>query len=111
MNALALQKCLNHPAREAVARCTACAQPYCRECVVEHEDRLLCAACLRKATGRQGFRAGWIQKALAGAHLAASIFFLWIYFFAFGRILLSIPASFHEGEVWKKLGDTMFLSQ
>ena len=102
MNALALQKCLNHPLREAAARCTTCAQAYCRECVVEHDGVLLCAACLRKATKRALFRPGWGKKALAATQLAVATFLLWVSFFALGRILLSIPASFHEGEVWKK---------
>jgi hypothetical protein len=43
------QKCWNHETREAVCRCPACSRPYCRECVTEHEGRLLCAPCLRKA--------------------------------------------------------------
>jgi hypothetical protein len=30
--------------------------------------------------------------------------FLWLAFFALGKILLAIPSSFHEGEVWKKVG-------
>ena len=47
--AVARQRCLNHPAREAVARCMACTGYYCRECVVENEGRLTCATCLEKA--------------------------------------------------------------
>jgi hypothetical protein len=43
------QHCWNHETREAVCRCPGCARSYCRECVTEHEARLLCAACLRKA--------------------------------------------------------------
>src|SRR6266576_2922250 len=43
------QHCWNHEAREAVCRCPGCARPFCRECVTEHEARLLCAQCLRKA--------------------------------------------------------------
>jgi len=31
------------------------------------------------------------------------LLFLWIVFFTFGKMLLAIPASFHEGEVWKKM--------
>lgn len=103
MNALALQKCLNHPAREAAARCPSCAQSYCRECVVEHDGRLLCAACLRKTAKKGIFRAGWGRRALAGAQLFAAVLFLWLSFFTLGRMLLAVPASFHEGDVWKTL--------
>ena len=42
------QRCWNHEAREAACRCPACGRSYCRECVSEHEGRLLCAACLSR---------------------------------------------------------------
>ena len=102
MNALALQKCLNHPAREAVARCPECAQAYCRECVVEHEGRILCAACLRKAAQAAGAKQAWWRKLGSAAQLGLSLLFLWLAIFAFGKVLLAIPESFHEGEVWKQ---------
>jgi hypothetical protein len=44
---LADQRCFNHALREAVARCPQCTQFFCRECITEHDDRVLCAACLR----------------------------------------------------------------
>jgi hypothetical protein len=105
MSTLALQKCLNHPAREAAARCLECAQPYCRECVVPHEGRLLCSACLRRLARPKIFRGGWARKMASALQLAAALFFLWLCFFAFGKVLLAIPASFHEGDVWKAKGD------
>ena len=45
---LTFQRCFNHAAREAVARCPACGHYFCRECITEHDDRVICAACLRK---------------------------------------------------------------
>jgi hypothetical protein len=104
MNTLALQKCLNHPAREAAARCVDCAGNFCRECVVEHDGRLLCAACLRKVSRGSIAREIWLKKAWAFFQTMAALLFLWIGFFALGKILLTLPASFHEGEYWKKLG-------
>ena len=46
--------------REAVARCPECTQFFCRECITEHDDRVLCSACLKKLarvplTRRPGF--------------------------------------------------------
>lgn len=102
MNALALQKCLNHPAREAVARCPSCTQPYCRECVVDHDGRALCAACVRKLVAEAAPRPRWGRRALAGFQVFIGILFLWLLFFGVGRVLLAIPASFHEGDLWKK---------
>lgn len=102
MISLALQKCLNHPAREAAARCVECAGNFCRECVVEHDGRLLCAACLRKATKPSAFREVWLKKALAFVQTAVALIFLWMAFFTLGKTLVAIPSSFHEGELWKK---------
>jgi hypothetical protein len=103
MNTLALQKCLNHPEREAAARCVECAGNYCRECVVEHDHRLLCAACLRKIRTTSVFRERWLKRIWLSAQTVMALFFLWITFFTFGKLLLSIPSSFHEGDWWKKL--------
>ena len=105
MSTLARQRCLNHAEREAAARCPGCGQSYCRECVVEHGERMLCAACVRLASARQAERAGWLSAAWRAAQAAAGVFFLWVVFFAAGRILLAIPASFHEGEVWKRFAE------
>ena len=43
---LARERCWNHAAREAVCRCPGCARFFCRECVTEHDARLLCASCV-----------------------------------------------------------------
>ena len=100
MNTLSRQRCFNHTLREAVARCTECTQFFCRECITDYEDRVVCAACLRKLVGVQthkSFRAGWIVTGLA---CAAGFALLWFVFYCFGALLLSIPASFHEGSLW-----------
>ncbi|MFN7139481.1 MAG: rhomboid family protein, partial [Limisphaerales bacterium] len=48
MQNLTQQHCLNHFTREAAARCPECKQFFCRECITEHDDRVICAGCLRK---------------------------------------------------------------
>jgi|SRR5438067_5555509 len=101
---LVQQRCLNHPAREAVARCPECGRFFCRECVVEHEDRILCANCLAKIlrateTKRRNFAGVWrVAFAVIGIAMA------WLFFNLLGHVLLSIPASFHEGTVWSDIG-------
>lgn len=76
------QRCWNHEAREAVCRCPACGRSFCRECVTEHERRLLCAACLRlsgvsrAAAGRQAWR-----SLLPGGMLLAGLLLSWIFFY------------------------------
>ena len=90
-------RCLNHPIREAVARCSACSRGYCRECIAEHDDRLLCAACLCLASqalapampSRWPRRIGSVFATLAGATFA------WFCFYSLGQILVSIPSQYH----------------
>jgi uncharacterized paraquat-inducible protein A len=103
----AAQRCLHHPVREAVARCPECGQFFCRECITEHDDRVICSSCLKKVTTkvekpRRSFAPlGRIAAACAGVIIA------WMFFFLAGRILVNIPSKFHEGTVWERdfLGD------
>jgi len=94
---LAARRCLVHPDREAAARCPSCHQYYCRECVVEHESRFLCAACLQKSitagTKRSAFRFDWLSPlrlllGFTGAYLS---------FYVIERILLLIPVNVYNG--------------
>lgn len=95
------RQCLNHPMREAVARCPACGHCYCRECIAEHEDRVLCAACLRKllrpAAQTRGSARAWLAQ---GALLVGSFALSWLAFYLVGRLLLTIPVSVHDGTFW-----------
>ncbi|MEK7685231.1 MAG: rhomboid family protein [Verrucomicrobiota bacterium] len=98
---LSQQRCLNHAGREAVARCPVCHQCYCRECVTEHDDRLICAACLKKAfppLARRRFR---LARVLRAGQCALGMLTAWLFFYWMGQALLSIPTSFHEGTVWQ----------
>jgi hypothetical protein len=94
---LAARRCLVHPDREAAVRCPSCHQYYCRECVVEHESRFLCAACLQKSiaagTKRSALRSDWLSPlrlllGFAGAYLS---------FYVIERILLLIPVNVYNG--------------
>ena len=102
MNDLSLQRCHNHSQREAVARCPECASYYCRECIAEHEGRVLCASCLAKLLA--GAPASRLR--LSGLITAGRVLFgfllLWLAFYYIGQALLSLPASFHEGTVWEQ---------
>jgi hypothetical protein len=100
---LAQQRCLNHVDREAVARCPECRKYYCRECISEHDDRVLCASCLRRllepAAARPRRFAGIGRLVTTCAALAL----VWFFFFLVGRSLLAIPAPFHDGTIWKSI--------
>ncbi len=95
------QRCSNHPGREAIARCPECRRFYCQECVVEHEDRLLCAACLARVTRAAGpKRSSWAMVA-HGLLGLAGFFVAWMFFYGIGQGLLRLPDPFHEGTVWR----------
>ncbi len=101
MPALALQRCLNHTSREAVARCPECAQFYCRECITEHDERVICAACLQKIVQtatpvvRRRVNLWPVFQMTSGVVVACCAFYL------LGRLLLALPDSFHDGSLWQ----------
>jgi len=95
------QRCHNHMQREAVARCPACGRFFCRECITEHEDKVLCAACLRKRvepSGNTAVRWRWLWRL---GHFTLGFLFLYILFYYFGQVLLALPSDFHEGTLWQ----------
>jgi hypothetical protein len=104
MASLAQQQCLNHSAREAVARCPECRHFYCRECIAEHDDRMICAACLRKLTATQARQ--WRPWRLLGdaAWGVGGLLTAMLFFYFVGRILLLIPTPFHDGTLWQGFG-------
>ena len=109
MSSLTRQRCWIHLEREAAARCPQCANFYCRECVTEHEGRLVCAGCLRDllATAANTRRRGLGSRGrlvLAGitrtGQVLGSVVAAWIFFQMFGQWLLSTATQFHESNVW-----------
>ncbi|HUE02176.1 MAG TPA: hypothetical protein VMR62_21580 [Bryobacteraceae bacterium] len=93
------QRCWNHELREAVCRCPACGRHFCRECVTEHETRLLCAACLLALAqvapaSRSPGRSLWTPVAAAGGLLLS-----WLVFYIGGEILLELAA--HAERTWR----------
>ncbi len=102
MKELIYQRCYNHQHREAVARCPECGLFFCRECVTEHEDRVLCTDCLKHHTASSLSAArhhfgGLIRifQLLLGGVL------LWMFFYYLGQVLFSLPTAFHEGTLWE----------
>ena len=97
---ISLQRCKRHAQREAVARCPECKGFFCRECVTEHDDKVICSDCLLKLTGKSKKRSMRFRWALRVAGAFAGLFILWLSFYYLGQLLLSIPAEFHEGTLW-----------
>jgi hypothetical protein len=101
MQSLADQRCFNHAAREAVARCPECKQFFCRECVTEHEDRVVCADCLKKLTHKPLTQRFALIPILRLAQCALGLLIAWYFFFLIGEGLVKLPDSFHEGTLWQ----------
>lgn len=95
------QRCFNHALREAVARCPECGHFFCRECVTEHDDRVVCSACLKKLARAPVTRRLSFAALVRFAQCAAGAVLAWFFFFLIGDLLLKIPASFHEGTLWR----------
>jgi len=107
MLSLAQQHCLNHPAREAAAQCPECRHFFCRECITEHEDRILCAACLRRLAQGAGARRHPL-RALGRAGLAVGgLLTAALFFYCLAQLLLLIPAAWHDGTLWKSFWSTV----
>jgi hypothetical protein len=94
------RRCQNHPQREASARCPECGKFFCRECITEHDDRVLCASCLAKLSVRKtkdGAPWAWAPRFGAALLAAAVVFFALL---IIGNLLVGMPSHFHTHGGW-----------
>jgi uncharacterized protein (DUF983 family) len=95
------QRCFNHATREAAARCPECGRFFCRECVTEHDDRVVCSACLSQLARKPvDQRPAFARLARFGQYVAG-LLIAWFFFYLIGEGLLRIPAQFHDGTLWQ----------
>ena len=102
MATLALQRCLHHSDREAIARCPECGSFYCRECITEHDERIICASCLAKISRRPEVKISRFRFAAARPWATAfsGLIVAWLCFYFIGRMLVAIPSDFHADSLW-----------
>jgi hypothetical protein len=105
MPALRLQVCLHHSEREAVARCPSCGFFFCRECITEHDERILCASCLKKQTAPVERPRRSLAPLARGMAALCGLMTAWFFFYLVGRALLATPTKFHEATLWKSAAD------
>lgn len=104
-----LQHCFHHADREAVARCPECGRVFCRECITEHDDRIVCASCLQAMLRSQershaASRIPW-NLLFIPARIVVGICVAWLCFYTIGRMLLSLPSEFHSDALWRSAGE------
>jgi len=85
-------RCLNHEDRLAAARCLACGNSFCRECVTEHGGRLICAACLRKLQPAASAHRSWQRRLTVPVMAIAALTGSWLLFYATGWWLEDVTA-------------------
>lgn len=101
MENLSRQRCFNHGVREAAACCPACGRFYCRECVTEHEGRVLCATCIQNSVVSTKTRKRTFEPVVQMVLFVCGVFILWMFFYHIGQLLLQLPTAFHEGTLWQ----------
>jgi hypothetical protein len=101
MQSLIHQRCFNHATREAVALCPECKQFFCRECITEHDDRVVCAVCLQKLARKPLAQRLALAQIFWLAQAVVGLLIVWYFFFLAGAGLLKLPDSFHEGTLWQ----------
>ncbi len=95
-------KCYNHASREAVARCPQCSHYFCRECITEHDDVIMCAICLEKASNSTKQKGHFLSHLIVVMLCSFSFFVLWLIFYYFGQQINAIPDGFHKETLWNK---------
>jgi len=81
--------------------CPGCARYYCRECVTEHEARLLCAACVAGLVARPR-REGVLRRKLIGPVAAAGgLLAAWTLLYGAARVVVEINQRVGE-QRWRR---------
>lgn len=102
MAAITQKKCFNHHAREAVARCPSCTRFYCRECITEHDSRMICATCLAREQEKDVAETrDWGAIIGRSLQVIGAMLLLYIFFFVIGQILVQQSAAFHSNMIWQ----------
>jgi hypothetical protein len=93
-------KCEVHAMREAAARCTVCSHHYCRECIQEHEGRMVCGNCLSlKSSLEPKHFAGFKEMLVRLVMALASAALLWGAFWCIFTIGSLLPAEVYKSPV------------
>jgi hypothetical protein len=98
MSTFATRRCFIHANREAASLCVTCRRSFCRECVVDHEGRLMCNACLAKATKRPATRESRLAILTGPINILCAVVLCWFVFYMVGRGFLLLEPVRHQFE-------------
>jgi len=87
--------CFIHGGREAVALCLECRRAFCRECVVDHDGRLICATCLTRLRHKPERAPGAFRSFLRTLGVAAALLLCWMIFYLGARAIVTTDTSRH----------------
>jgi hypothetical protein len=96
------ERCFNHAFREAVARCPECARSFCRECITEHDDRVLCAACLARIARQDHPPRSFVRHLARATGVLLGLLVAWGFFLLLGGWISSLPDDFHVHTLWSR---------
>ncbi len=95
---IAAQRCFTHNERGASGRCPTCTRFYCRECLTEHEGRVLCTRCLHALAKPEDVKSfDFLRGITRGAAGLMGVAFAAAFFYLVGLLMARLPASFHDG--------------
>ena len=89
-------RCWNHEPREAVCRCPECGRSFCRECVTEHDARLVCAACLESLGRARDVRRRNLRRFVPAAMALGGIVLAWMIFYGAGQAAILFTARMEQ---------------
>lgn len=106
---VASRKCGIHAGREAAARCPSCGGFFCRECITEHDYKMICAGCLagllegREEEEKKRGKAGWAGPVVTLLQAMGGIGIVWFSCFAIAELLRELPPELHSGSMFEEI--------
>lgn len=89
--AMHARRCVLHAQREAAARCPGCKRFYCRECITEHDGKVLCSGCLTENTRERSEKKQGSGHFKMTAGLIGTFLVLLLIFFSMGVLIQILP--------------------
>lgn len=87
-----------------MARCPECARYYCRECIVEHDNRVLCTHCVSKLLAPKTKKRRSLEPVFLPLAFCVVLLVGWMCFYLLAEVLLRIPSNLLESTFQSLIG-------